>query len=161
MFGDMEDPNADYSRYFNVMERLSWVMMVFEELTVLLEMITGVLVMIVLLRLITGLQIVNSGRAGTIGKKLRLISYGASFVLVTLILTVTGLRIRHEVEWSMANIEFADDCLVKSVQVNFAFRVFLFVINLAIVVKAIMVKKQTKTDKNLTWVGSSVYAWNV
>jgi hypothetical protein len=145
------------------------------------EMITDVLIMIILLRLCTGILMVHHESIPHskpyFGKNLCFASYGAALVLLALALASLGLNIRFLV--SMYN-GLDDDPFVimaRSTQVSFAFKVLVFVISLGIVVKAVMVKRRAKagmgmldgaktyghvqSDRNLTWVSNMLIAASV
>ncbi|KAH7235629.1 hypothetical protein BKA59DRAFT_444744 [Fusarium tricinctum] len=115
------------------------------------DMITDILVMIMLLRLSTGILIAHSSRNNTFGKKLRLVSYGAAFILGVLTLTVLGLRIRYICEALYGDYEIAQDCALQNRQIRFTFNVLIFVVSLAVVARAAMVKRQSKADRSLSW----------
>ncbi|KAI6775923.1 hypothetical protein HG530_002681 [Fusarium avenaceum] len=115
------------------------------------DMITDILVMIMLLRLSTGIIIAKSDRTNTVGKKLRLVSYGAAFVLGVIMLTVLGLRIRYICEALYGDYEIAQDCALQYRQIRFTFNVLIFLVSLAIVACAPLIKRQSKADKSLSW----------
>jgi hypothetical protein len=125
------------------------------------DMVTDILVMIMLLRLSTGIFIAQSGRTNNIGKKLRFVSYGAAFVLGVLTLAVLGLRIRYICESLYGDYEIAEDCAMQNRQIRFTFNVLIFVVSLAVVGRAFMVKRQSKADKSLSWCSTMLVAASV
>lgn len=123
---------------------------VFRLVGKLSDVITDILIAIILLRLSTAILTLCSGSAG--GKKLRHFSYGLAFALVALALTFFGLQMRSIFELMYGDIDVGADCYEKGLKVELTTRVLIFVTSLAVFVKAVMVKKQAKADKNLTWV---------
>ncbi|UZP37132.1 hypothetical protein NXS19_004948 [Fusarium pseudograminearum] len=124
---DPEDEDFDWGRYASMMEALGICTPVFRMVAKLSDVVTDILIAIILLRLSTAILTLYSGSAA--GKKLRHVSYAAAFAMSALALAFFGL-------------------LIRSI---FDIRVLIFVISLAVFVKAVMVKKQTKAGKNLTW----------
>ncbi|KAM0191017.1 hypothetical protein ACHAPA_002830 [Fusarium lateritium] len=125
------------------------------------DMITDILVMIMLLHLSTGILVAQSGRTNTVGKKLRLTSYGAAAILGVLTLTVLGLQIRYICEGLYGDFEIAEDCAIQGRQIRFGFNVLMIVISLAVVARAVMVKRQLKADKSLSWCSTMLVAASV
>ncbi|CAG7564304.1 unnamed protein product [Fusarium equiseti] len=159
----------------NVAIALGYATPISEIIWKLFEMITDILIMIILLRLCTGILMVHHSSIPHskpyLGKNLRFASYGAALVLLALALTSLGLNIRFLVSmyFGIDNDPFVT--MARSTQVSFAFKVLVFVISLGIVVKTVMVKRRAKpdmgmldgtktyghvsSDKNLTWVSPS------
>lgn len=141
-----------------MMEALGICTPVFRMVAKLSDVVTDILIAIILLRLSTAIFTLYSGSAA--GKKLRHVSYGMAFVLFALALTFFGLQIRSIFDLRYGDIDIGADCHEKGLKVELATRVLIFVISLAVFVKAVMVKKQAKADKNLTWVRLSIDLWN-
>ncbi|KAM0233089.1 hypothetical protein ACHAP5_010515 [Fusarium lateritium] len=125
------------------------------------DMITDILVMLMLLHLSTGILIVQSGRINTVSKKLRRTSYGLAAILGVLTLTVLGLQIRYICEIFYGDFEIAEDCALQARQIRFGFNVLMVVISLAIVIRTVMVKRQSKADKSLSWCSTMLVAASV
>jgi energy-coupling factor transporter transmembrane protein EcfT len=149
------EPDFDWARYATLIKALGIFVRAFQAISKLSDVVADILITIILLRLSTATITVFSGNAT--GKKLRLASYGAAFVLSALAFIVFGLQIRYIYEISENDVEIGLDCYLKSVQIEFAVRVLLFVISLGVLVRAVMVKKQIKADKDLTWVRLLTY----
>ncbi|KAJ4139809.1 hypothetical protein NW768_001154 [Fusarium equiseti] len=180
--------NAAYNILFmrdgrpdNVLIALGYARPISDLICKIFEMITDILIMVILLRLCTGILMVHHESIPHskpyVGKNLRLASYGAALVLLALALTSLGLNIRF-----MVSVYYGldDDPFVimgRSTQVSFAFKLFVFVISLGVVVKAAMVKRRAKpdmgmlddaktyghisSDRNLTWVSNMLIAASV
>ncbi|CEI60435.1 hypothetical protein FVEN_g6570 [Fusarium venenatum] len=144
-----DDPDYDWGRYATIMQVLGICLNVFQEFAKMSEMITDILIAIILLRLSAAILNIYSG--SPMGKNLRLASYAMAFVLGTLVLAVFGLRMRYIFETSYGDLEIGDASALKGLQVDFSVKVLLLVISLAVLVRVIMVKRQVKADKNLTW----------
>ncbi|GKU01248.1 unnamed protein product [Fusarium langsethiae] len=153
------EPDFDWARYATLIKALGIFVRAFQAISKLSDVVADILITIILLRLSTATLTIFSGNAT--GKKLRLVSYGAAFVLSALAFIVFGLQIRYIYEISENDVEIGLDCYLKSVQIEFAVRVLLFVICLGVLVRAVMVKKQVKADKNLTWASAMLLAASV
>ncbi|KAF4345653.1 hypothetical protein FBEOM_310 [Fusarium beomiforme] len=134
---------------------------VLSTLALLYQMVTDILIMIILLRLGTGIVMVQTGRPDPMGKILRLVSYIAAAILLILALTTFGLRIRYIYEAFFHDIEIGADAFTKSRQVGFSFSVLVFIISLAIAARAIMVKIQSKSENPLPWCSTMLIATSV
>lgn len=126
-----------------------------------LDRIVDILVMIMLLRISTGIVIAQSGHAGPIGKILRLGSYAFASLLAILTIAALGLQIRfiatyYGRDYFGRGPPAGEDAFNKARQIDFAFRVLVFVAALGIVARSVMVKMQPKAEKTLSWV--SLYA---
>ncbi|KAF9762849.1 hypothetical protein IL306_003317 [Fusarium sp. DS 682] len=115
------------------------------------QMVTDILIMIILLRLGSGIVMVQTGRPDPMGKILRLFSYIAAAILLILALTTFGLRIRFIYEVYFHDVEIGADAFIKARQIGFSFSVLVFVISLAIAARAIMIKVQSKGENALPW----------
>ncbi|KAF5006293.1 hypothetical protein FDECE_7324 [Fusarium decemcellulare] len=130
----------------------------------LLDMITDILVMIILLRVSTGIVIAQSGDAGLIGKILRFASYGLAVFLGALAVAAFALRVQFIVLFYDNNLytsASSADKYEKGRQVAFVFYVFVFLISLAIVARSIMVKVQPKAEKTLSTCSNILIAASV
>lgn len=124
------------------------------------DKIVDILVMIMLLRISTGIVIAQSGHAGPIGKILRFGSYAFGALLAILTIAVLGLQIRFVAAFYgdvsyVGDEASGEDEYNKARQIDFAFRVLVFVAALGIVARSVMVKMQPKAEKTLTWVSLS------
>lgn len=142
------------------------------------ELITDILIMIILLRLCTGILMVHHASIPNekpyLGKNLRFASYGAALVLLALALTTLGLHIHFIVSMYYGSSSDPVTLMTRATQVSFAFKVFVFVISIGIVARTVMVKRRTKpdmgmldgaktsghapSDRNLTWVSPSPFS---
>ncbi|QPC69529.1 hypothetical protein HYE68_000281 [Fusarium pseudograminearum] len=156
---DPEDEDFDWGRYANMMEVLGICTPVFRMVAKLSDVVTDILIAIILLRLSTAILTLYSGSAA--GKKLRHVSYAAAFAMSALALAFFGLLIRSVFDIRYGDIDIGSDCFEKGLKVELATRVLIFVISLAVFVKAVMVKKQTKADKNLTWASTMLVVASV
>ncbi|KAF4973516.1 hypothetical protein FSARC_213 [Fusarium sarcochroum] len=152
---------GDTYNYDDVVRVLQIAMRVVESVAQLYDMITDILVMIILLRISTGIVIAQSGHAGPIGKILRLGSYAIAVLLAALALAGFGLRIRFVYELFYGDRYDGADSFEKSRQVIFSFSVLIFIISLGIVARAIMVKMQPKAEKTLSWCSTMLIATSV
>lgn len=139
------------------------------------ELITDILIMIILLRLCTGILMVHHASIPNekpyLGKNLRFTSYGAALVLLALALATLGLYIHFIVSMYYSSSSDPVTLMTRATQVSFAFKVFVFVISIGIVARTVMVKRRAKpdvgmldgaktsghasSDRNLTWVSPS------
>lgn len=126
------------------------------------DKIVDILVMIMLLRISTGIVIAQSGHAGPIGKILRLGSYAFGALLAILSIAALGLQIRFLAAYfgdsgysGISELAPGEDAFNKARQIDFSFRVLVFVAALGIVARAVMVKMQPKAEKTLSWVSTS------
>ncbi|KAF5237202.1 hypothetical protein FAUST_6113 [Fusarium austroamericanum] len=158
-YRDPEDEDYDWGRYASMMEVLGILTPVFRLVGKLSDVITDILIAIILLRLSTAILTLYSGSAG--GKKLRHFSYGLASALVALALTFFGLQMRSIFELMYGDIDVGADCYEKGLKVELTTRVLIFVTSLAVFVKAVMVKKQAKADKNLTWASTMLVVASV
>ncbi|CAF3459092.1 unnamed protein product [Fusarium graminearum] len=158
-YRDPEDEDFDWGRYTSMMEALGICTPVFRMVAKLSDVVTDILIAIILLRLSIAIFTLYSGSAA--GKKLRHVSYGMAFVLFALALTFFGLQIRSIFDLRYGDIDIGADCHEKGLKVELATRVLIFVISLAVFVKAVMVKKQAKADKNLTWASTMLVVASV
>ncbi|KPM39591.1 hypothetical protein AK830_g6952 [Neonectria ditissima] len=122
----------------------------------LFESITDILVFLILLRLSTGILIVQSGNPAKGDKILKLASYGIAALLAILVIAKFGLRIHFnavinddDVNLSDSDINKLEDQFNSSRQIEFAFHVLTLVLAVAIVARSIMVKMQTRTEPRL------------
>ncbi|RFN44591.1 hypothetical protein FIE12Z_11170, partial [Fusarium flagelliforme] len=145
------------------------------------EMITDILIMIILLRLCTGILMVHHApiphSKPYFDKNLRFASYGAALVLLALALASLGLNIRFLVSMYFGIDDDPFIIMARVTQVSFAFKVLVFVISLGTVVKAVLVRRRAKpdmgmrndtktyghisSDRNLTWVSNMLIAASV
>ncbi|EEU46731.1 uncharacterized protein NECHADRAFT_77412 [Fusarium vanettenii 77-13-4] len=131
------------------------------------DKIVDILVMIMLLRISTGIVIAQSGHAGPIGKILRLGSYAFSTLLAILTIAALGLNIRFLATFYGDSIYVSDseapgeDAYNKARQIDFAFRVLVFVAALGIVARSVMVKMQPKAEKTLSWCSTMLIAMSI
>ncbi|RGP63842.1 hypothetical protein FLONG3_9736 [Fusarium longipes] len=160
---DLEDPDPDYDwdNYFTVLHGLGISTRVFDLVAWTSQMITNILIAIILLRLSTAILSINSGSTVSIGKKLRLASYGIALVLGTLALTFLGLGIRFVYEYWYNDYDIAETCYVNGLRIRLAIDVFILVISLVVIARAVTVKMQTKADKSLTWASTMLVAASV
>jgi hypothetical protein len=172
---DGEPTDIDDDVPINVLIAMGYARPISDIVWKFFEMITDVLIMIILLRLCTGILMVHHASIPHskpyLGKNLRLASYGAALVLLALALTSLGLNIRFLVSMYFGIDDDPFVTMARSTQVSFAFKVLVFLISLGIVVKTVMVKKSAKpdvgmldgaktyghiqSDRNLTWVSPS------
>ncbi|KAJ4190316.1 hypothetical protein NW755_005458 [Fusarium falciforme] len=132
------------------------------------DKIVDILVMIMLLRISTGIVIAQSGHAGPIGKILRLGSYAFGSLLAILTIAVLGLQIRFVAAFYGDSFYRTDldevpgeDAFNKARQIDFSFRVLVFVAALGIVARSVMVKMQPKAEKTLSWCSTMLIAMSV
>ncbi|KAJ4254457.1 hypothetical protein NW762_010055 [Fusarium torreyae] len=152
---------GDTYGYDDVVRVLQITMRVVEAVAQLYDMITDILVMIILLRISTGIVIAQSGHAGPIGKILRLASYAIAVLLAALALAGFGLRIRFVYELFYGDRYDGADSFQQSRQIIFSFSVLVFIISLGIVARAVMVKMQPKAEKTLSWCSNMLIAASV
>ncbi|KAM0421091.1 hypothetical protein ACHAPT_011162 [Fusarium lateritium] len=132
-----------------------------------LDKIVDILVMIMLLRISTGIITAQSGHAGPIGKILRLGSYGLGALLTILTVAVLGLQIRYVAtyytDYYSASLSNGgdEDAFYKGRQIDFSFRVLVFVAALGVVARAVMVKMQPNAERTLTWCSNMLIAMSV
>ncbi|KAL6918159.1 hypothetical protein ACHAPO_000032 [Fusarium lateritium] len=157
--GSYDDSDFDWGRYATIMWVLGICLNVFQEVARMSEMITDILIAIILLRLSAAILNIYSGSA--MGKKLRLASYAMAVVLGALVLAVFGLRMRYIFETSYGDVEIGDISFLRGLQVDFSVKVLLLVISLAVLVRVIMVKRQVKADKSLTWASTMLLVASV
>ncbi|UPK97508.1 hypothetical protein LCI18_008443 [Fusarium solani-melongenae] len=132
------------------------------------DKIVDILVMIMLLRISTGIVIAQSGHAGPIGKILRLGSYAFGSLLAILTIAVLGLQIRFlaafygdSIYVGESDLAPGEDAYNKARQIDFSFRVLVFVAALGIVARSVMVKMQPKAEKTLSWCSTMLIAMSV
>ncbi|RSL92136.1 hypothetical protein CDV31_015295 [Fusarium ambrosium] len=131
------------------------------------DKIVDILVMIMLLRISTGIVIAQSGHAGPIGKILRLGSYAFGSLLAILTIAVLGLQIRFVATFYGDGYYSSDfgtsgeDAYNKARQIDFSFRVLVFVAALGIVARSVMVKMQPKAEKTLSWCSTMLIAMSI
>ncbi|KAI8721771.1 hypothetical protein NCS52_00319600 [Fusarium sp. LHS14.1] len=132
------------------------------------DKIVDILVMIMLLRISTGIVIAQSGHAGPIGKILRLGSYAFGALLAILAIATLGLYIRFLAAFYGDSGEISgpeqapgEDAYNKARQIDFSFRVLVFVAALGIVARSVMVKMQPKAEKTLSWCSTMLIAMSV
>ncbi|KAM0366305.1 hypothetical protein ACHAO7_001533 [Fusarium culmorum] len=158
-YRDPKDEDFDWGRYASMMEALGICTPVFRMVAKLSDVVTDILIAIILLRLSTAILTLYSG--GAAGKKLRHVSYAAAFAMSALALAFFGLQIRSIFDLRYGDIDIGADCYEKGLKVELAASVLIFVISLAVFVKAVMVKKQTKADKDLTWASTMLVVASV
>ncbi|KAI7762328.1 hypothetical protein LZL87_006723 [Fusarium oxysporum] len=151
--------DSDFDSHYS--KTLLVTVQVLATLALIYDMVTDILVMIILLRLGTGIVMVQTGRPDPKGKILRLVSYIAAAILFILALTAFGLRIRYVYEVFFNDVRVGADSFTKSRQIGFSFSVLVFVISLAIVARAIMIKVQSKGENALTWCSNMFIAASV
>lgn len=151
--------DSDFDSHYS--KTLLVTVQVLATLALIYDMVTDILIMIILLRLGTGIVMVQTGRPDPKGKILRLVSYIAAAILFILALTAFGLRIRYVYEVFFNDVRVGADSYTKSRQIAFSFSVLVFVISLAIVARAIMIKVQSKGENALTWCSNMFIAASV
>ncbi|EXA41287.1 hypothetical protein FOVG_09787 [Fusarium oxysporum f. sp. pisi HDV247] len=151
--------DSDFDSHYS--KTLLVTVQVLATLALIYDMVTDILIMIILLRLGTGIVMVQTGRPDPKGKILRLVSYIAAAILFILALTAFGLRIRYVYEVFFNDVRVGADSYTKSRQIAFSFSVLVFVISLAIVARAIMIKVQSKGESALTWCSNLFIAASV
>ncbi|KAL3600212.1 hypothetical protein FPOAC2_04445 [Fusarium poae] len=156
---DYDDSDFDWGRYATLMKALGVSLSVFQEIAKMSDLFTDILIAIILLRLSVAILSIYSGSA--MGNKLRLVSYAMVLVLGPLILAVFGLRMRYIFEFYNGDYDIGKYSALKGLQIDFSIRVMLLAISLAVLVRAIMVKKQIKADKDLTWASTMLIVASV
>ena len=119
-----------------------------------------------LTRISTGIIIAKNGAPDGIGKILKWASYGIAVMLLALDFAHFGMREkfngtyydkdyfdRSQVAYSPSASAVHD--LTQSRQIDFAFRVLVFVLSLAMVGRSIMVKLQTRGEAKVSTVSST------
>ncbi|KAH7157422.1 hypothetical protein B0J13DRAFT_169455 [Dactylonectria estremocensis] len=122
-----------------------------------IESIADILTFMMLLRLGTGILLVKSGKPGKLDKPLKLISYGVAALLAILALAQFGLRLHFFNKFIVTDTSLTEsdsnkliDQYNASRQIEFAFRVLIFVLALGIVGQSVMVKLGTKSEPRLS-----------
>lgn len=151
--------DSDFDSHYS--KTLQVTVQVLATLALIYDMVTDILVMIILLRLGTGIIMVQTGQPDPKGKILRFFSYIAATILFALSLAAFGLRIRYVYEVFFNDVSVGADSYTKSRQISFSFSVLVFVISLAIVARAIMIKVQSKGENALTWCSNMFIAASV
>ncbi|KLP11493.1 uncharacterized protein FFB20_05236 [Fusarium fujikuroi] len=151
--------DSDFDSHYS--KTLQVTVQVLATLALIYDMVTDILVMIILLRLGTGIIMVQTGQPDPKGKILRFSSYIAATILFALSLAAFGLRIRYVYEVFFNDVSVGADSYTKSRQISFSFSVLVFVISLAIVARAIMIKVQSKGENALTWCSNMFIAASV
>lgn len=125
----------------------------------LCEAIADILVFLMLLRLGTGIVMVHVGKAGKLDKITKLASYGIASVLLIIALAQFGLRLHFYNEVFAENRSSTYSATSKLIdqfntsrQLDFSFRVLVFVLAVAIVAQSVMVKMQTRSETRLSLV---------
>ncbi|KAK7422951.1 hypothetical protein QQZ08_009309 [Neonectria magnoliae] len=123
----------------------------------LFEAFTDIFVFLTLLRLTTGILIIQSGNPVTRDKILKFASYGIAALLAILAIAKFGLRLHFatvladdDEDLSYSEVDKLEKQFNSSRQIDFSFRVLVLVLAVAIVARSIMVKIQTQTDPRLT-----------
>ncbi|RBR23221.1 uncharacterized protein FIESC28_03963 [Fusarium coffeatum] len=173
--------NVDDDMPINFMIAMGYARPISNVVWMFFELVTDILIMIILLRLCTGILMVHHASIPNekpyLGKNLRFASYGAALVLLALALTTLGLHIRLLVPMYYGPGDDYVIIMTRATQVSFAFKVFVFVISLGMVAKTVMVKRRVKpdmgmldgaktsghtpSDRNLTWVSNMLIAASV
>ncbi|KAH7175436.1 hypothetical protein EDB81DRAFT_4081 [Dactylonectria macrodidyma] len=122
-----------------------------------IECIADILTFMMLLRLGTGILLVHSGKPGKLDRPLKFFSYGAAALLVILALAEFGLRLHFfnklivtDDSLTYSEIDTLNGQYNKSRQIDFAFRVLIFVLAIGIVVQSITVWLKTKAEPRLS-----------
>lgn len=114
---------------------------------------TDIFVFIMLERIGNGILITQNGTSGKLGQIFRFASYGISVLLGALALAVLGLRVDFHDKLYKNNATYLSgqepgdiEQFTQSRQIDFSFRVLVFILALCLVARSIMVKIQTRTE---------------
>lgn len=121
-----------------------------------LDCFSDIFVFLTLARISSGIIIAQTGTSGKLGKLLRIVSYPIAVLLGTLAVAFLGLRIDFHVHLYTDEFfdesHFSDSLMAKfnpSRQINFSFRVLVFILALLMVARSVMVKLQTRTESRV------------
>ncbi|KAF7561608.1 hypothetical protein G7046_g2498 [Stylonectria norvegica] len=122
----------------------------------LFDSFTDIFVLFVLLRISIGIIIVKNNAVDKLGKILKFASYGVAVALAALAITHFAITTRFYNEFyddRFFRTFYTDDDLVanftKARQVDFSFRVLVFVLALLVLARAVMIKLETKLEQRV------------
>ena len=132
----------------------------------LFDSIADIFVLFTLLRIATGIIIAKTGEPGMLGKVTKFASYGIAVLLLALDIAQFAVKINFYNKYYNSDNFFRGvtpsqhliDSFTKARQVDFAFRVLVFILALAVVGRSIMVKLQTRTEPRVATVSIPLHA---
>ncbi|KAM5382532.1 hypothetical protein ACJZ2D_002536 [Fusarium nematophilum] len=162
--------NDDYDIYdtydtYTVLKSIDIAQGVTNGLAQFFDMIVDILVMIILVRVASGITVAQTGKVDPLGSITRLASYGIAALLAILAVAAFALRMRYisgyYEDYGYLTNDDINDFWIKGRQIGFSFRVLIFVVSLGVVARSVMVKLQPKSEKTLSWCSSLLVAASI